>query len=494
MKERILSLFLILALLLGLTACSDSKKESTDVSLPAASSTSEILFPQSGDLNATALSTENFSISKGEMVYFFALSVSDFLSYYYDYISYIGLDPAKSFKEQKSMYGENNESWFDFFLADARSYAEDYLLFCEKGKAMGLELDEEDQKYIDTQKKILEDEAAPYGWNIDTYLQQLYSTTIEWKYMESGLRITRLAQKTYQKLIGDHTFTDAEIEAEYLADKKNYSLVDYYAVDFGDGENIPDEVLEKVRKALASVSSLDDFTAVVKDFLLATRTTKTLEDAGGLDAYTKKYMSESERLRQKYADNEISRWAFDDVTEEGSIFTKDNESTQAPFAYYLLKKPYKDETVTVDIRHILFLLNSQGGSFADKELARAEAERVYRQWLSEGAGVDRFISLCAEYSSDGNAASGGLYTSVPQGQMVAPFNDWCFDESRKPGDHGIVDTEFGSHIMYFEKRNIAWEQSVRTALSHRLYDTIRDEQNTETPVTVNDEVLQSINW
>ena len=33
--------------------------------------------------------------------------------------------------------------------------------------------------------------------------------------------------------------------------------------------------------------------------------------------------------------------------------------------------------------------------------------------------------------------------------MVAEFNDWCFDSERKVGDHGIVKTTYGYHIMYF---------------------------------------------
>ena len=33
--------------------------------------------------------------------------------------------------------------------------------------------------------------------------------------------------------------------------------------------------------------------------------------------------------------------------------------------------------------------------------------------------------------------------------MVAEFNDWCYDESRQPGDHAIVETDYGYHIMYF---------------------------------------------
>lgn len=78
--------------------------------------------------------------------------------------------------------------------------------------------------------------------------------------------------------------------------------------------------------------------------------------------------------------------------------------------------------------------------------------------------------------------------------MVPPFNDWCFDESRKVGDHGIVDTEFGSHIMYFEGRNIAWHYSAENALSDALYDEVYDKQIEATPVTFHDEVLKSINW
>ena len=33
--------------------------------------------------------------------------------------------------------------------------------------------------------------------------------------------------------------------------------------------------------------------------------------------------------------------------------------------------------------------------------------------------------------------------------MVTNFNDWCFDEARKSGDTGIVESTYGYHIMYF---------------------------------------------
>ena len=33
--------------------------------------------------------------------------------------------------------------------------------------------------------------------------------------------------------------------------------------------------------------------------------------------------------------------------------------------------------------------------------------------------------------------------------MVTNFNDWCFDSARTAGETGIVETEYGYHIMYY---------------------------------------------
>jgi peptidyl-prolyl cis-trans isomerase D len=60
-------------------------------------------------------------------------------------------------------------------------------------------------------------------------------------------------------------------------------------------------------------------------------------------------------------------------------------------------------------------------------------------------GAD-FSALCARYSDDpGSKDNGGVYEYFPQGQMVAPFNDFSFD---KPvGTRGVVKTDFGYHFM-----------------------------------------------
>ena len=44
---------------------------------------------------------------------------------------------------------------------------------------------------------------------------------------------------------------------------------------------------------------------------------------------------------------------------------------------------------------------------------------------------------------------GGLYNGITVGQMVESFESWCFDETRKEGDVGVVHTDYGCHLIYF---------------------------------------------
>ena len=115
----------------------------------------------------------------------------------------------------------------------------------------------------------------------------------------------------------------------------------------------------------------------------------------------------------------------------------------------------------VNVRHILIQpthaadeaqdAHADGEAYSAEELAaaRKSAEDILAQWKSGEATEDSFAALANEHSADGDGTTGGLYENVYPGQMVAAFNDWCFDSSRKPGDTGIVETTYGFHVMYF---------------------------------------------
>ena len=83
---------------------------------------------------------------------------------------------------------------------------------------------------------------------------------------------------------------------------------------------------------------------------------------------------------------------------------------------------------------------------------------VRHEWLAGDATEDSFAALAEEKSEDpGSSTNGGLYENVAKGQMVEPFEDWCFDETRAAGDYGLVKTKYGYHVMYFVSSTPIWE-------------------------------------
>lgn len=136
--------------------------------------------------------------------------------------------------------------------------------------------------------------------------------------------------------------------------------------------------------------------------------------------------------------------------------------------------PKLDKNV-VHVRHILIMPESTTAddgttSITDEAWAAAEAEaqRIYDEWLEAGATEDAFAELAAQYTQDpGSQTTGGLYENVYPGQMTTEFNDWCFAEGRKVGDHGVVKTaSYGYHIMYLsgEGDYIYWRMAAESDL------------------------------
>ena len=57
--------------------------------------------------------------------------------------------------------------------------------------------------------------------------------------------------------------------------------------------------------------------------------------------------------------------------------------------------------------------------------------------------------------------------------MVESFDAWCFDSARKPGDTGIVKTNYGYHVMYFVGANTVWQEQAKSdMLSQKAADFV----------------------
>ena len=151
----------------------------------------------------------------------------------------------------------------------------------------------------------------------------------------------------------------------------------------------------------------------------------------------------------------------------------------------------KDSGNIVDVRHILMLIDNyvikdgetkeegteaqadetekeEESKYSDEEWAAcmSEAQRILDLWL-QNPTEDYFAELANEHSDDqdGKVTNGGIYQGITsETNFVKPFLDWCMDENRKVGDYGIVQTEYGYHIMYFSATEPLWISDTRDTI------------------------------
>lgn len=151
--------------------------------------------------------------------------------------------------------------------------------------------------------------------------------------------------------------------------------------------------------------------------------------------------------------------------------------------------PDAELSYCINVRHIL-IMPEEGSEIADADAAQKRAEELYAQFL-QNPTEENFAEMAGEYSDDtGSVSNGGLYTDVQPGDMITEFNDWCFDESRQPGDHEIIQTSYGSHIMYFVGESETAYSDPNADAAGEKYNAWLDELFTDQqPEIFNDEIV-----
>ena len=158
----------------------------------------------------------------------------------------------------------------------------------------------------------------------------------------------------------------------------------------------------------------------------------------------------------------LDKWLFNAETKVGDTNTTENiGDTTSTYTVSILKtaSTLKDENSTYDVGHILVKFDVEGDAKPTEEqkaAAKAEAQAILDQYLAGEKTLDAFKALGEEKTDDSNV----VYENVTKGQMVAEFEEWGLDSERKEGDTGIVETEYGYHVMYFIKSATTSEAGV----------------------------------
>ena len=110
-----------------------------------------------------------------------------------------------------------------------------------------------------------------------------------------------------------------------------------------------------------------------------------------------------------------------------------------------------------NVRHLLVAF--QGGKTdangnktyteTEKDTAKKAAWELMAEFEKTDMTEEDFAKLANQNSDDGDGTTGGLYENIYPGQMVEEFEKWCYQADRKAGDYGIIQTEYGYHVMYY---------------------------------------------
>ena len=280
--------------------------------------------------------------------------------------------------------------------------------------------------------------------------EQAYSESQTWQQAFLDSAVTMFHSMTAINLEADKAGFELGEEDQAQLDAIPESLdatAGYYGMEDG---------LAYLQRVFGPSVTVEDYVAFVRDSMRASRYMELLVE------------------QMEFSDAEISDY-YDQHAED-----------------YAQSRIEKIDKPMVSVRHILVIPTEQNedGTYTDEAWAEAEqkAQALLDEWKAGEATEDSFAALANENSEDpGSSSNGGLYEDVYPGQMVDPFDEWCFDDARKPGDTGIVKTDYGYHVMYYVSKGEAvfWFEAAKSDLQTERENALEESIRAQYPLTEN---------
>ena len=427
--------------------------------------------------HTTAVTIGDQKVSVAEYNFHFYSSVSSYVNYLDNYglsASDMGLDTSAPLNSQ--IYDESTgQTWADYFKDQATSSVHEVYAFYSKAMQAGYVLSDDVAQSIDDSVEQLKSYCDDNDISLTTYLTETYGSGMNESVFRNALTVANISYYYSQSVQDGYSFTDQECEDQYEANKIDYDLIDYRTYTFSGTVEAADEetavtdeeqqaatdaAMTKAQIMLSSITDEASFNDLAKAYAMTS--------GGDADTYDDPDATLVTAAQSSNMLADISDWMYDEsrIYADKTVIQSGNDA----IVLYFIDR-YRDDSLTVDVRHILI----QPEDAEDEEsvaAAQEKAQGIYDQWLAGDATEDSFAALAETYSEDdGSIANGGLYEQVYQNEMVAEFNDWCFDPARQPGDNDIVQTDYGFHIMYFIGTDDPyWQVQVSSDLSSQSFD------------------------
>ena len=462
--------------------------------------------------NTDAVTIGDTTLSGADLNFFYMDTIqTDYNNWYQNYgentqlfVQWMqGLDITKPL-DQQVQDETTGKTFADYYKDAAIEAAKNVYAIYNLAKAAGETLTEAQESELELSIESMKLYASMYGYGSpEAYLKALYGAGANIENYTNYLTVKTIATNYAQKHYEGIEITDASIATRNTESFDEFSTFDYsvFFVDMNeflpcrDEETADDHVhsaeelatarkaAEEAAKALVASGATD--TLQLNAAISNSEAYKHNKDAVAADrkGYTLSQVTESQGEWLKAADRKAGDLTM--LAKETTTTDADGKETTTIDGYHIMLFLGRDdrEQNLVTVRHILSSFTGgttdESGnktySEEEKKAAKDAIEAIQKEWLANGGTEEAFDALAKEKTNDtASKANGGLFEDVFPGQMTTNFNDWCFAEERKAGDYGIVETEYGYHLIYFVSENT--ETTYREML---IEEALRKEAYTE---------------
>ncbi len=433
----------------------------------------------------------------------------------------VNLSPA----DQNTKDADGNDiTWEEYFMDQAVETMASIKRYYKAAVEAGVELTHDAQVQI--QETLDSFKVYQGNYSLSSFLEMQYGKGVNEKLFKKILTEQQIVT-IYQTQMQDELkakYSAEDIDKVYAEDKSVYDVVGFRwytikvesktdaketasgAEDTSDvaDEKLPEEL--EAQKFIDTVKSQanyneETFKKVVLDF--------ANKDDANYDEYKQDGATLLQKIKKETIETNVSKdaakWLYETndagnyVRQAGDMKYFLNSDKTTVYILYAIGTPFKDETKPADVRHILVKFpetttkeavsgedvsgEAEEVTLSAAEKAEYESEAVsilddYNKYVEEMmsgvADEQHFGELASKLSDDtGSQSSGGLIENMANdGQYVPEFEDWVFaegnyaGEERKNGSTGIIETEYGYHIMFYvgADENPEWYESILSDL------------------------------
>lgn len=469
----------------------------------------------------TAFYVGDVEVTAAEYGYYYNSAFSNYFNYSYQYDTYYGAGMGKMYTgydysvspDQQAYSGEiegvEKPMFTDFFEKSAKDSIRYVKAAVKYAAENGITLDEKELADVDKQMTELETTAKNNNYSVPAYLRAFYGKGMTEGLLREICEEQALASKVQTVKTEEFaaSYSDKEIEKAYEKGIETYGYVSLRLYEVvadqvevaaeKEGEEPKKEVTKETMAAAkvkaesfaSKVSTVESFKETAAEFEKLAKNDKW-EEMKTDDSKTAVAEVTYGDLSYDVSDEKFLDWAFDKATQVGSTYIV--EKKDSGYSVYMMEAPVHKaaDEFTYDVRHILIqfpenksedekkedvdvkLLDASEYDVTvdidvdlektgDKALYK-EAQTILEDYLAGDMTEESFAELAKQHSADSNAAEGGIYEGVTEGYMVAEFENWAVEEGREYGDVGIVETQYGYHIMYFIGTDTTtWSDTIR---------------------------------